>query len=147
MSLRKKVESRLPTLRSTDLPEVTAGYQQAFARKLREARPKAKVGDVFTSNAREAFRRASLAALGGPDRANARADMRADAPNSNMLLEVNGVYDEAETIAAISPILLAAYPELSDEVTYRVVGRTLVLVDLKSRMIVDLARFTLPAEP
>jgi hypothetical protein len=42
--------------------------------------------------------------------------------------------------------LLAAYPALPVEVAYRIVGRTLVVVDVKSRLVVDLARLVLPPE-
>jgi hypothetical protein len=145
--LRKKAASGLPALTPTDLPEMIAAYQQALARKLQEARAKAKVGDVFTSDAREAFRRAGRAALGGPERAGARAYMRIDVPSPALPLVVNGIYPDTEPITALSPVLLAAYPPLPDEVVYRVVGRTLMLVDEQSRLIVDLTRLTLPPVP
>jgi len=45
------------------------------------------------------------------------------------------------------PVLLAAFPTLPEQVAYRVVGRTLMLVDLTSRLIVDVMRFALPSEP
>jgi len=86
-----------------------AAHQQALARKIREARPRAKSGDIFTSAARDAFRRASRAALGGPRSANSRAYMQPDAPNPRMRLVVNGIYPDTEPITALSPLLLAAF--------------------------------------
>ena len=145
--LRKKVESGLPPLAPTDLPEMIVAYEQALAGKLQAARVRAKAGDVFTSDAREAFRRAGRATLGGPERAGARAYMRVEAPSPALLLEVNGVYPYTAPITAISPVLLAAFPTLPEQVAYRVVGRTLMLVDLTSRLIVDVMRFALPPEP
>jgi len=44
----------------------------------------------------------------------------------------------------VSPALLAAFPPLPVEVAYRVVGRTLIVIDVKSRLIVDVARLVLP---
>ncbi len=57
---------------------------------------------------------------------------------------MNGIYPDTEPITALSPELLAAFPPLPAEVAYRVVGRTLILVDVKSRLIVDVARLILP---
>lgn len=145
IKLRKTVEPTLPALKATDVPELIAAHQAAMARKIREARPRATVGDVFTPAACDAFRRASQAALQGPHAAaDALAYMQPDGPNQRMHLEVNGVYPDTEPITAPSPALLAAFPPLPVEVAYRVVGRTLLLVDVNSRLIVDLARLILP---
>jgi hypothetical protein len=144
VALQKTVVAGLPGLKSTDLPEMITAYQQALARKIREARPHAKTGDIFTSSAREAFRHASRATLVGPDSAKSWAYMQTDAPNPSMHLEVNDVYPDTEPITALSPELLAAFPPLPVEVAYRVVGRTLIVVDVKSRLIVDFARLILP---
>jgi hypothetical protein len=144
LKLQKAVESGLPAMKSTDLPEMITAHQQALARKIREARPHAKPGDVFTPAASEAFRRASRAALEGPGSAHSRAYMQPGAPNPRMRLAVNGIYPDTEPITALSPALLAAFPPLPVEVAYRVVGRTLILIDVKSRLIVDVARLILP---
>ncbi|MCX6538492.1 MAG: hypothetical protein NT151_06100 [Acidobacteria bacterium] len=147
VKLQKTVESKLPALKPTDLPEMITAHQQALARKIREARPKAKPGDVFTDAAREAFRHVSRTALGGPRSAQSRGYMRPDGPNPNMRLAVNGIYPDTEPITAPPPELLAAFPPLPVEVAYRVVGRTLIVMDVKSRLIVDVAREILPQAP
>ena len=144
VKLQKTVESGLPALKPTDLPEMITAHQQALARKIREARPHAKSGDIFTPAAREAFRHASRAALEGPHSANSRAYMQPGAPNPRMRLAVNGIYPDTEPITALSPVLLAAFPPLPVEVAYRVVGRTLIVIDVKSRLVVDVARLILP---
>jgi hypothetical protein len=144
VKLQRTVESGLPTLKATDLPEMITAHQQALARKIREARPHAKAGDLFTSAAREAFRHACLAALGGPRSAKSRAYMQPGAPNPGMRLVVNDTYSDSEPTTAFPPELLAALPALPAEVAYRIVGRTLIVVDVKSRLIVDVARFILP---
>jgi hypothetical protein len=144
VTLQKTVESSLPALTSTDLPEMIAAHQQALARKIREARPQAKAGDIFTRAACEAFRHASQAALAGPHSAISRAYMQPGAPDANMPLAVNGIYPATQPITALPPVLLAAFPMLPVEVAYRVVGRTLILIDVKSSLIVDVARLILP---
>ena len=70
--------------------------------------------------------------------------MQPGAANPLMRLAVNGIYPDTEPITALPPALLAAFPPLPVEVAYRVVGRTLILVDVKSRLIVDVARLILP---
>ncbi|MCX6550566.1 MAG: hypothetical protein NTY02_06110 [Acidobacteria bacterium] len=144
VTLQKSVVSKLPALKSTDLPEMITAYQEALARKIREARPHAKPGDLFTSSAREAFRHAIHNALEGPESGKSRAYMQPGAPNPQMRLEVNSVYPDTEPITALSPELLAAFPPLPVEVAYRVVGRALILIDVESRLIVDVTRVILP---
>jgi hypothetical protein len=144
VKLQKTVESSLPGLGPTDLPEMITAHQQALARKIREARPHAKAGDVFTSAASEAFRHATHAVLDGPHSAASRAYMQPGAPNPGMRLTVNEVYPDTEPYTVVSPELLAALPPLPAEVAYVIVGRALILIDVQSRLIVDVARLVLP---
>jgi hypothetical protein len=145
--LQKTVESSLPALGPTDLPEMITAHQAALARKIREARPHARAGDVFTSAAGEAFRHVIHAVLDGPRSASSRAYMQPGAPNPRMRLAVNELYPDAVPFTAVSPDLLAAFPPLPAEVAYAIVGRSLMLIDVTSRLIVDVARFALPAVP
>ena len=144
LKLQHTVESGLPSLKPTDLPEMITAHQQALARKIREARPHAKPGDIFTDAAREAFRHASRAALGASRRTNTHTDSEHDGPNTGMRLTVNGLYPDTEPVTALPPELLAAFPTLPAEIAYRVVGRTLILLDVQSRLIVDLIPLLLP---
>ncbi len=144
VKLQKTVESSLPGLSPTDLPEMIAAHQQALARKIREARPHAKSGDVFTPAASEAFRHAADAVLEGPHSASSRAYMEPGAPNQGMRLAVNEGYPDTEPYTVVSPGLLAALPPLPAEVAYVIVGRALILIDVQSRLIVDVARLVLP---
>ena len=140
VKLQKKVEASLPGLKSTDVPEMITAHQEALARMIREARPHAKAGDVFTESARESFRHTSRAVLAAPGSTRSRSYMKPDEASPAMRLAVNGIYPDAEPITAIPPALLAAYPPLPAELVYRLVGRMLILVDVKSRLIVDVAR-------
>jgi hypothetical protein len=144
VKLQKTVESSLPGLGPTDLPEMITAHQQALARKIREARPHAQAGDLFTTAAGKAFRHAARAVLEGPHSATSRAYMQPGAPDPGMSLTVNAVYPDAAPHTALPPDLLVAFPALPDEVAYAIVGRTLILIDVKSRLIVDVARLVLP---
>ena len=99
---------------------------------------------MFTSAAREAFRHAAHAVLEGPHSASSRAYMQPGAPNPGMRPAVNEVYPDTEPYTVVSPELLAAFPPLPAEVAYVIVGRTLILIDVQSRLIVDVALLVLP---
>jgi hypothetical protein len=144
VKIHQTAEAALPALKATDLPEIISAHQQALARKIQEARPAAKAGDIFTPGVCDAFRHASQSALGGSRAANARAEAVEEGPDPSMPLAVNGIYPSTQPITQMSPALLAALPALPAEVAYRVVGRSIVLIDVKSNLIVDLARLILP---
>ena len=144
VTLQNTVKSSLPALKSTEAPEMITAHQQLLARKIREARPNAKAGDIFTPAACEAFRHASRSALQGPRSAGSRAYMQRGEADPAMRVAVNGVYPDTQPITTVSPALLASFPPLPVEVAYRIVGRTLIVIDVESRLIVDVARHVLP---
>jgi len=144
VTLLRSAEAGVPALAPTDRPEQIAERQQLLASKIKEARRRAKEGDLFTSDVQEAFRHVSAAALGGPKAARSRAYMKSGEADPAMLLAVNGTYPDTQPVTSFSPVLLAIFPVLPDGLTYRAVGRTLILFDVKSHLIVDIARLVLP---
>lgn len=146
VQLHKSVEATLPPLKPTDLPEMIAAHQQALAREIREARPHAQRGDIFTSKAREAFRHAIRGAFEGPHAPHARATIRQGDPVKEVHLGVNQVYPKALPYTTVPPTLLLKLPKLPGEVVYRIVGRDLVLLDDKANLVVDLISEVIPIE-
>ncbi len=145
VQLHKTVESNLPSLKSNEeLPELIVAHQQALARKIREARPHAKPGDIFARGTREAFRHAVRSVFHGPQAAKARATIKEGAPLKEIHLRVNEVYPDALPYTTVPPSLLLKLPQLPDEVAYRILGRDLVLLDVKADMVVDLMPEILP---
>ena len=136
-SLQKSIESTLPVLKPTDLPEMITGRQQALARKIREARSNAKRGDIFTEGATKAFRRTIRAEFRGPHGKGARTTIRQGEPLNKIHLHVNQPYPEGVPFTTVPPSLLLAFPKLPDQVTYRIVGRDLILLDVQANLIVD----------
>lgn len=144
VKLQKNIESGLPALNSTDLPEMITAHQQALARKIREARPKAKISDIFTDSAREAFRHVIHNAFHGPDGENARATILQGAPVKELHLKVNQIYPDAAPYTTVPPTLLSVFPKLPEELAYRIASRDLVLIDMKSNMVIDLIHEIIP---
>jgi hypothetical protein len=137
VNLHKSVESTLPALKSTDLPEMIAAHQLALARKIREARPGAKRGDVFSEKTGKSFRSIIRAEFRGPQGREALATIRQGAPLSKTEVHVNESYPDGIPFTTVPPTLLLKLPSLPDQVAYRVVGRDLILLDVGANLVVD----------
>lgn len=145
LNLRKAIEKQLPALKNKEeLPEMIAAHQQALARKIREARPNAKTGDIFTREVREAFRHVIRGVFQDPQTAVAHAIFQQQKAAQTVPLKVNGIYPDAVAETTFPSTLLQKLPTLPDELAYRIMGRDLVLVDRKANLVVDLFHEALP---
>ena len=145
VKLRNTIEKQLPALKNKEeLPEMIAAHQQALARKIREGRPNAKTGDIFSSDVREAFRHAIRNAFQNPQTAAARATLQQQKTVKEVPLQVNGIYPDAVAETTFPSTLLQKLPTLPDELAYRIMGRDLVLVDSKANLVIDLFHEALP---
>jgi len=144
VKLRKAAESILPPLKPTDVPEVIAAHQQALSRKIREARPRARAGDIFTPRAREAFRHAIQGEFSGSQAANIHATLKQGVTVRGVRLGVNAVYPDGLAHTTVPPSLLLRFPKLPAELAYGIVDRDLVLFDSKANLVVDLAAGAIP---
>jgi hypothetical protein len=143
--LHKSVASTLPALKPTPEPELIAAHQQALARRIREARPHAKRGDVFSDQARDAFRHAVREEFHGPHGHRARRTIQQGEPLSNVHLGVNQPYPDGVPYTTLPPTLLLKFPKLPEVVVYRVVGADLVLLDTEANLVVDRIPDIIPA--
>jgi hypothetical protein len=146
VKLHNDGEATLPSLKPTDQPGVISAHQNALAKKIREARPHAKPGDILTHDAREAFEHAFRSAFQGPKAANARATIEQGAPLKEVHLVVNAPYPDGVPHTTVPPTLLQELPKLPNQVVYRVVGRDLVLLDERANLVVDLMHEIFPRE-
>jgi hypothetical protein len=135
--LHKSVAGSLPGIRPTSEPEKIAEHQRALAQKIREARPHARRGDIFTEDAREAFRRVIKAEFQGPHGRGARATIRQGEPLKRVHLHVNESYPDGVPFTTLPPTLLLKFPKLPEEVAYRIVVHDLVLADVEANLVVD----------
>jgi hypothetical protein len=137
VTLHKSVESTLPALKPTALPEMIAAHQQALARKIREARPKARRGAIFSEAAVTAFRLTIRNEFRGPHGEGARATIRQGEPLTEVHLHVNETYPDGVPFTTVPPTLLLKLPKLPEQVAYRIVGRDLILLDVEANLVVD----------
>ena len=137
VNLHKSVESTLPALKPTDKPELIAAHQAALAKKIREARPHAKHGDIFTENTKKAFHRSVREEFWGPHARGARTTIRQGEPLAEVHLRVNQPYPDGVPFTTVPPTLLLKFPKLPDQVAYRIVGHDLILLDVGANLVVD----------
>jgi hypothetical protein len=145
VKLHKSVEATLPPLKAKEeLPEMIAAHQQALARKIRQARPRAERHDIFTKLSREAFQHAIRSTFRGPEADHALETMRQGAPAKTVHLKVNEIYPDGVPHTSVPPTLLQKLPKLPDELEYCIVGRDLLLLDVRANLVVDLLKEILP---
>ena len=113
-----------------------------LAAAIRDARPRAKEGDIFTIAAGEAFRTriAAMVRRTGFDVAAYLARHRAE--REELDVHVFGSLPW-RTHVTLMPII-RELPELPPELEYRFVGRDLVLMDVGANIVVDVLRDALP---
>jgi len=109
---------------------------------IREARPRAKEGDIFTLAASEMFR-ARIAAIVRRTNFDVAAFLeRHSGEGEELEVHVFGALPW-RTHLALMPII-RQLPELPPELEYEFVGRHLVLMDVGANIVVDVLRDALP---
>jgi hypothetical protein len=144
-ALHRQLESRLPRLEVTSHPDTISAAVQAMAAAVRAARPAARPGDVFTEALAPELRAriaVALAAHGftADDVRAAEAAEGLAAPGPPLHVNESFPWRYA---TSLFPCILDALPPLPPELQYRIVGNTLVLVDLHADLIVDLLPYAL----
>jgi hypothetical protein len=133
------------TKKPTDSPGKLAQAKQETAEKIKESRPEAQQGDIFTPAVTAYFKKQIESTLRGPDGGKIRASLRHAEPLPNVQLKVNAKYPRNLPLQSTPPTLLMNLPPLPKELQYRIVGSTLVLYDMSSSLIVDFIPNAVPA--
>jgi len=130
--LRSELEKGLPPLTVTDDPADIRRAERALAKRIRKARETARPGDIFSPDITDEFRKA----LRRETNANTWAVIMDDNPGT-FPVRVNGAYPRKQPLSSVPSNILAALPRLPDDVEYRFVGRHLILLDIRARVILD----------
>jgi len=137
VTLQKQLEGpRLAQAPTTEAEQI-AGRQDALAGRMAVARRDARQGDIFTPDVAGQFRTIIRDAFEGPDGRNMRRTILEGDPEQATVLNVNVPYPEEIPLGTMPPMLLRRLPTLPAERAYRIVGRALVLKDVKTNLIVD----------
>jgi hypothetical protein len=144
VKLHKSQEVLLPALKPTVSPEEINAHQRALSLKIREARPNAKPGDIFTPAAQKSFKDMIQSTMQGPRGANVDATLKQAAPLPELNITVNGPYPDGVPFTTVPPTLLLLFPKLPDDVVYRVVLHDLLLMDAKANLVIDVIPGIIP---
>ena len=125
-------------------PEENANQADVLAAALRETRPRAREGDIFTLAAADVFR-ARIAAMVARYGIDVAAAPRNDDEGAEYELRVLAAPPWRTDMATWAPIV-RELPELPAELEYRFISRHLVLVDTDANIVVDILRDALPRE-
>jgi hypothetical protein len=132
VELRSELQKGLPPLTVTENPAEIRRAECALARRIRDARKKAKRGDIFTPAISDVFRNALLLEM---DAKTWRSIMD-DNPGA-FPVRINGTYPDRKPLSTVPANILAVLPRLPSDVQYRFLGPHLVLFDTKARVILD----------
>ncbi len=152
VKLRNKATEKVPPLKKSATPAEIQQREQALAEAIRNARPNAKAGDILTPEVKPLFNRLLKGALKGPENQKTRASIKEGNPKHEKapgevspVIHVNAVYPKNAPLSTVPPTLLLTLPKLPKDIEYRFVGRTLVLRDRESNLIIDFMKEAAPA--
>ena len=140
VKLREKAAAAAPVdLQEKSKPADINTAEKTMAQKIREARPEAKAGDIFTPATQAMFRRLLKPPLTkGPDAVDNKAIIKDDAPTAKEVpFKVNAEYPKDVPLSTVPPDVLLSLPPLPDDIQYRFAGKHLLLFDAKANIIVD----------
>ena len=144
LALQKKAVATVPPI-GKDVTDaaVIANHEKQVADAIRALRPDAKVGDIFTLDARRMITAAVKQKVEGKEGADAKVTILGEgnpkSPESAAAvdLSVNAAYPTKAPVSTVPPSVLMALPALPKGVEFRFVGRNLILLDTQANLIVD----------
>ena len=130
--MRTLLQAGLPVRRVTDDPDEIIKAERALARRIREARDGAEIGEIFTPPISAEIRRILQERMTPTTLAGIMDD------NPGMFSHpVNGTYPKRRTLSTMPGAILAVLPSLPDGLEYRFLGRDLILHDTRANIILD----------
>jgi hypothetical protein len=130
--LRRELERGLPALRVTDDAAELLNRERALRDRIRAARAREKQGSIFTPAVSGVFKE-KLQIHKNPATCAALLDENPGAID----VGVNDKYPEHKPMSTMPANVLAELPRLPEDIEYRFLGRDLILVDTRARLVVD----------
>ena len=137
--LHRRLERQLPPLEMSSNPEVIDRAVRNLAAVIRDARPDMRQGDFFSDElgSRLRVRVADALAASGFTPAEVRATEHPTIDPFQAPLKVGQPFHWIYG-SAMFPCVRKALPQLPPELQYRIVGSTLVLIDVHANLVLDL---------
>jgi hypothetical protein len=146
VDLATRIERSLPALPKEATPQQIDQHQRTLEKLMREARANAKPGDLFTPEAHPVIKRLLAAVFAGPEGKQLKSSIMDEnpAPPGAAKVAVNGRYPDAVPLTTVPPQVLQTLPKLTQDLEYRFVGDSLILLDVRAHIIVDFMEDALP---
>jgi hypothetical protein len=132
--LRRRVEGSMMRQQVTLDGTAIVARERALGAAMLAARPFARQGELFGTQAAIDFRRILSADLG---RRSTSAVTGIGADVATTLPAVNAVYSPVLALPTFPPLLLATLPRLPDDLEYRFMANHLIIRDARANTIVD----------
>jgi hypothetical protein len=145
VKIHKEADGKVPSLKRTDDPVEIATREKGLADMIMTLRAGAQPGEIFAKEYQPYF----IKMIQDDFKERPAADRRAlvqELPK-NLKVDVNTVYPTTLPLATFPPKLLRKLPDLPPELEYRIVGRSLILRDVKANLVVDILRDVVPTIP
>lgn len=136
VALHQKLEDSLPHLSKESTPQEIDKHQRSLGKMIQEARRGAKQGDLFTPESQAVIKQLLARVFGGPDGPALKASIMDENPGLSTL-KVNDRYPDTVPLSTIPPQVLQGLPKLPEEMEFRFVGNSLILMDVHAHIIVD----------
>jgi hypothetical protein len=145
MKIHNEAETKVPNLKRTDDPEEIAKREQALAQMIMTLRNQAPANEIFAKEYQPHFVKIVQDDFANRSAADRKALVH-ELPR-NVKVDVNTVYPTTIPLITFPAGLLRKLPDLPPELEYRIVGRHLILRDVKANLIVDVLRDVVPTIP
>ena len=145
MKIHNEAESKVPNLKKTDDPVEIAQREEALAKMIMTLRAQAPANEIFAKEYQPHFVKIVQDDFANRSAADRKALVH-ELPR-NVKVDVNTVYPTTIPLITFPAGLLRKLPDLPPELEYRIVGRHLILRDVKANLIVDVLRDVVPTIP
>jgi hypothetical protein len=137
VELHERLENKVPDLPKEATPVEIDQRQRALAALIQDARKGAETGEIFDREVRPYLRKLLYAIFAGPDGKRLRIAIQEENPGEVVKLRVNGRYPDTIPFSTVPPQVLRNLPPLPEQLEYRFIDRTLILLDAHAHIIVD----------
>ena len=148
LKVRKAAAGKVPKLKAKATAEEIAVHKKSLAKAVRAARTGAQQGEIFTSSTERRIREITREEMKGSTGASAKKTAKTGNPAYEAAppvhLQANGAYPDSAPVSTMPPALLLRLPELKPPLSFRFVGRDLVLLDSDAGIIVDFITDAIP---
>ena len=145
MKIHNEAEAKVPNLKRTDDPVEISAREKALADTIMTLRPGAQPGEIFAKEYQPYF----IQIVQDDFKKRSAADRKAlvhELPRG-VKVSINTVYPTTLPLITFPATLLRSLPDLPPELEYRIVGRHLLLRDVKANLIVDALYDVVPTIP